>query len=318
LTKTPKYAAVGAYDGAIVVYDPVSGAKIQELEGPSDVEFLCFHPKGGSVLLAGSAEDGTVWMYHLPTSKCMQVFVGHESGVTAGVFTPDGRWALSCSSDGTLRIWAPRTGVSKHVFRLGEGAGLTCLATNGGSDGQLVLVGSEDGAAYVCHVGNKKVVATLRHFELPSPHGDDDKQMELPMGVEAVGFASPALNSSWCATGGQDGILKIWDLNTGQCRQVCRNALPEAQSGNSGNKVGGITRLQWHPSLPLVYTASADGVIRVWDARNGTLVSSFTGHTDVINDLNVEVFENNSVLISASDDNSVRVFEVDHTQALKS
>ncbi len=49
LVKTPKLAAVGGYDGAIVLYDPDTGTKLKELEGPSDVEWLCFHPKGGSV-----------------------------------------------------------------------------------------------------------------------------------------------------------------------------------------------------------------------------------------------------------------------------
>ena len=49
LTKTPKYIAVGAYDGSIVLYNPDSGEKIKVLDGPTDVEFVSFHPKGGSV-----------------------------------------------------------------------------------------------------------------------------------------------------------------------------------------------------------------------------------------------------------------------------
>ena len=48
-TNTPKLAAVGSYDGAIVLYEFETGNKVKELEGPSDVEWLCFHPKGGSV-----------------------------------------------------------------------------------------------------------------------------------------------------------------------------------------------------------------------------------------------------------------------------
>lgn len=304
LTKTPVYAAVGAYDGAIVIYDPVSGTKIQELDGPSDVEFLSFHPKGGSVLLAGSAEDGTVWMYHVPTAKCLQVFVGHESGVSAGGFTPDGKWALSASSDGTLRVWAPRTGASKHVFRLGDdGAGLTSLATDGGSDGKLVMVGAEDGVAYVCHVGTKKVVATLRHFEAPIGQ-EGGEEMEFPMSVEAVGFAAPIVNSNWCATGGVDGVLKIWDLTNGHCRQVC--SYTEEASSNGG----GITRLKWHQSLPLVYTASSDGIVRIWDARNGTVVAALTGHSDMINDMDVQIVGEKAVVVTGSDDKTVRIFEV--------
>merc|ERR1712183_146306 len=83
LKKTPLLAAVGSYDGSIIVYDPISLKKQTKLEGPSDVEWISFHPKGGTVLLAGSG-DGTVWMFHIPLNRCLQVFVGHEQAVTAG------------------------------------------------------------------------------------------------------------------------------------------------------------------------------------------------------------------------------------------
>ncbi len=49
LKKTPKYVAVGAYDGTVVLYNPDTAEEIQVLDGPTDVEFIAFHPKGGSV-----------------------------------------------------------------------------------------------------------------------------------------------------------------------------------------------------------------------------------------------------------------------------
>ena len=198
--------AVGSYDGCIALYDlddvrgraggsgADEGATIVQdpallLEGPTDVEYLSFHPRGGTVLLAGSVADGTVWMYHVPPSwtttggggvgRCMQVFVGHEGGSTCGGFTPDGRWVITAGVDGTCRIWAPRTGASRHVFRLVDGGrrghdveddenlmmggGLTCLALGGGQDGQLAACGGEDGCAHVVHVSGRKVLARLVH-----------------------------------------------------------------------------------------------------------------------------------------------------------
>lgn len=310
LTKTPRLAAVGGYDGAILLYDPDTGAKLHSFEGPTDVEWAAFHPKGGSVLLVGSAADNTVWMFHIPMKKCLQVFVGHEASVTAGDFSPDGRWALSASADGSVRVWAPRTGVCKHVFRFHntgeEPAGLTCMAINGGSDGQLVVVGAEDGQAHVCHIGTKKVVASVRHADTSATSSntmnEDDGEVGVAMSVEAAGFAP--YNSNWFATGGVDGILKIWDLANGaQCRQTCR-----APDSNDG-----ITRLRWHPSLPLCFTASTAGVVRLWDARNGSLLSSLTGHSDVINDLSV-CYANDgktALICTASDDKTVRLFELD-------
>jgi len=304
--KTPRLAAVGSYDGSIVIYDADTGAQKMKLEGPSDVEWISFHPKGGTVLLTGSG-DGTLWMFHLPLNRCLQVFVGHEQAVTAGCFSPDGKWALSASADGTLRIWAPKTGLNKHVFRLGE-AGLTCMANKGGSDGMMVVVGSEDGQAHVCHIGSKKLVASLRHFEVPKTNSksiDEEEEVEYPMSVEAVGFSPSQPN--WCATGGIDGKLKIWDLaRDGQCRQVC--APTDSQSADS------ITRISWHPTLPLVLASTINGTVGVWDARNGILLHSLTSGSasEQINDLDVQFLPNGSaVVVAAGDDNVVRVFEVD-------
>lgn len=303
---------------AIILYNPDTGAKVHAFEGPTDVEWAAFHPKGGTVLLVGSAADNTVWMFHIPTQKCMQVFVGHEASVTAGDFTPDGRWALSASGDGSLRVWAPRKGICKHIFTFHnvgeEPAGLTCLTINGGTDGQLVAVGAEDGQAHVCHIGTKKVVASVRHSELQIPtaaaamEDDDDEAQGAAISVEAVGFAP--CNPNWFATGGVDGALKIWDLANGaQCRQTCRPS--DADEG--------ITRLRWHPQLPLCFTASTSGVIRLWDARNGTLLSSLTGHADVINDLSICYADEGkkALIASASDDKTVRLFELDVPAALK-
>ena len=321
LKKTPRFVAVGSYDGSIIIYDPDTGDKQTKFEGPSDVEWISFHPKGGTVLLAGSG-DGTLWMFHIPLNRCLQVFVGHEQSVTAGCFSPDGKWALSASSDGSLRIWFPKTGMNKHVFRLGE-AGLTCIATQGGTDGKLVIVGGEDGKAHVCHIGSKKLVSSLQHFDFPANKStnnnnnsnhkstntmddDEEEEMEYPMSVESVGFSPSQPN--WCATGGVDGKLKIWDLaRDGQCRQVCT---PPA---DTDNKTDSITRLVWHPTHLLVFTSTINGRVRVWDARNGNILHTLTaGATaDQINDMNIRFLSNGlAIIVTASDDKIVRVFEL--------
>ncbi|CAB9527694.1 Angio-associated migratory cell protein [Seminavis robusta] len=317
----PEWMAVGGLDGSVVLFGP--GGKVLPLEGPSaDIEWLCWHPKGGNVLLVGSS-DATIWMFHTSLNKCLQVFVGHEDAVTCGAFSADGKVALSASADGTLRIWAPKTGKSKHVFRFAAHDGtpppaLTCLATHGGTDQQLVMVGGEDGQAHVCHVANKKQVASLRHYDPTvqpqnSNNNMEDEEVMVPSGVEAVGFCKS--NPNWCATGGMDGVLKIWDLaNQGQCRHACR-----VNNENTSQPQGdGITKLQWHPTLPLVVTATCRGELHLWDARNGQRIHTLTGHADVINDMDVSftpgvgtAAAGNAVVVTASDDKTVKVFQLD-------
>eukprot|EP00559_Dactyliosolen_fragilissimus_P008030 CAMPEP_0184870004 /NCGR_PEP_ID=MMETSP0580-20130426/36134_1 /TAXON_ID=1118495 /ORGANISM="Dactyliosolen fragilissimus" /LENGTH=528 /DNA_ID=CAMNT_0027371871 /DNA_START=42 /DNA_END=1625 /DNA_ORIENTATION=- len=364
LKKTPKYAAVGSYDGTIIIYNPDTGEKIQALDGPTDVEFLSFHPKGGSVLLAGSIADATVWMYHLPTLKCLQVFVGHEcftesGGVTAGCFTPNGKLAVTVGMDGTMKVWAPKTGLCRHTFKLisnedaGMGGiedagmgGLTCMDVDGGQDGQLAIAGGDNGNAYVVHIQGKKLVATLRHFDALAPgttsqpprngmgleNSDDMSEgdpMTLMISVESVKFAPKAINPNWVATGGIDGRVKIWDLSHGdggQSRQVCyiRNQMEEeglTSSTPDSNCAGGVTKLLWHPTLPLVFASYTDGVVRLWDARDGNLVHSLTGGAinqefSQINDLSVEYVTNEmensdiAIVVTAIDDGTSKIYKI--------
>lgn len=319
--------AVGSYDGAIVLYDADSGDLVQVLEGPSDVEWACFHPKGGTVLLAGSIADGTIWMYHTPSKSCLQVFVGHEGGVTAGAFTPDGKWAVSAGQDGTCRVWNPKKGMSRHVFRLmgtpgggggGDGQpptpGLTCLAVGGGQDGQLAICGGEDGNGYVVHIAGKKLVATLPHFD-EAPHGavqnaDAVMAESEARSVEAVGFCPPTTpgTANWCATGGVDGVLKLW------CTDGALGGGPAQPRGRCVREGRpGITRLAWHAAQPLVICGYTDGAVGIWDARaGGTLVGTLTGHGDMINDMSVATVAGGSgaaVVVTGSDDKMVKMFE---------
>ena len=138
-----------------------------------------------------------------------------EGEVTAGSFSQNGKFALTCGTDATLRIWAPKTGLSRHVFRNQGGerfseAPLLCLATGGGPDGHLAIAGSEDGTAWVVNLSSKRVIGCLDHCS----EGD-------LRSVEAVGFAPSTINLNWCATGGVDGKMKVWDLSNNQCRHVC-------------------------------------------------------------------------------------------------
>ena len=73
--------------------------------------------------------------------QCIQVFAGHDGGVSSGCFTKDGKVICSGGEDGSVRIWAPKTGQCRHVFEghFGHAAMVTCLVSS--DDGDMILSG---------------------------------------------------------------------------------------------------------------------------------------------------------------------------------
>ncbi|CCI39974.1 unnamed protein product [Albugo candida] len=288
-----KYAATGGYDGIILVWETITGALSQKLEGPSqEVEWICWHQRG-YILLAGSA-DGTVWMWLATTGECMQVFAGHDQGVTCGSFTSSGKMIISGSLDATVRVWNPKTGECNHVFRgYGFHDGPICCVVCHPSQAMAITC-SQDGNACLLQLQTGRVLATLTHAETSIVIGDTDAE-EARNSVECAGFCK---SMNWAATGCLGGLLRIWDLASHQCRHTCRHE-------------GGVIKLLWHPTEAIVYTCTTTGLIYAWDARSGSQLKIWQGHSEMILDMAFVMNGGHATgILTASDDQTVRMFSL--------
>ena len=70
----------------------------------------------------------------------------------------------------------------------------------------------------------------------------------------------------------------------------------------------GVVKAKWHPTEPLLISASVDKTVRVWDARTGQCIKVLRGHTQPILDMVLSV--DGSKIISASDDQTCLVFDM--------
>ena len=276
-----------------------------------------------------------MWLAH--NGQCVQVFAGHDGEVTCGLFTSDGKTIVSGGEDGSVRLWAPKTGQCKHVFTSAnggmEGHENIVTAIAGSDDGEYVVSGGMDGQVRLYLVPKKKLLQKFTHSSPiksqdkadappppPSSEGadydpSDDIEEEDEMrvlGVECVGVS--ANNWKYVASGGMDKTLKIWDITTGTCRCVCQHD-------------DSVVALKWHATLPVVVTACLDRVIRIWDARSGACLKELTGHKDIATNLDFRqqpvVTDDNGekstalgdVIVTVSDDGTAKVFHV-NLQAL--
>jgi WD40 repeat protein len=69
------------------------------------------------------------------------------------------------------------------------------------------------------------------------------------------------------ALGSKDTTVKIWGLNTGQCRTTLE--------GHTGD----VKSVAFTPDGKRILTGSSDRSVRVWDAGSGQEVAKLEGHT---------------------------------------
>ncbi|KAK4057440.1 60S ribosomal subunit assembly or modification protein [Microbotryomycetes sp. JL221] len=299
-SKDGEFVATGGMDGRVRVWkhvkstdnaDPMqqdwlSWEFVTNLEGPDEVNWIDWHPKG-HVLLAGGA-DGTVWLWNLPTGNTMHVLSGHMAPVTCGRFTPDGKRIVTCSEDSTLIYWDPRTGEAIHKLTAADArfkleAGINAVAIN--PQGTVAVVAGAEGGLRAVNLVQGTVLTQMEGHEEGAS-------------IEAVAFSQVptvgAASLTVLVSVGTDGRVCTWEATGFKLR-------------STGSHQDAVTSLSFAPGTTTFVTGSADKTLKVWDYRTGSCVKTLLGPRDVIHACSVS--KDGQLVISGSEDGMVRVFK---------
>jgi len=192
---------------------------------------------------------------------------GHTATVTGLAISADGRVLASASEDRTVRVWD--VAARAHLAVLQHPAEVYAVAFVPGEADKL-LTGSADGR--------------LRCWDLSTAAGLAAPAV-WPQGHEAgVRSVACSPDGKWCATGGEDRRIGLWDLATGKLRywvQLSEDGLEVAHRG-------AVTTVQFTPDGHLV-SAGRDQVLKVWKlgAESAALVAVQPGRTGDIAQLGV-------------------------------
>jgi WD40 repeat protein len=255
-------------DGTVKVWSlSDQGAQpLMDLPGHTEYVFdATFSPD--SVELATTSQDGTVRIWDISPEGASEwfSFAGHENNIYRLALTQDGRYLVTASVDGAAKVWDVDTG--KMVLAI-TGHGGPLFGIDISPDGSLIVTAGYDNVAKIWKLNLPEGSVAAEPLLSLTGHVTGAWVGGLFPGLTAAAF-SP--DGARLATGGVDGMAKIWDVRTGQ----------ELLSVQVHPDHHGVTSLAFSPDGRLLATTS-DGpepLAKIWDATNGTEISTFSGQS---------------------------------------
>ncbi len=158
-----------------------------------------------------------------------------------------------------------------------------------GTDTLLVAVNPEGSRLAVFRIGPTKAAFTLYDSDTGEPRVTSDRE---------IGYAYTLVFSpdgTRVATGGEDGLTRLWDTSTGAMTALCRGHTRKVMS------------VAFRRDGLRLATASADGTVRQWDSTSGREVEpSYDRHTGEV--MTAKYSADGAWIASGGTDRTVRVW----------
>ena len=183
-----------------------------------------------------------------------------------------------------------------------------------------------------CRMDELVIPARKRPVVVNVTDGKPDRSApeELPRGFRLrhllSGHRKVITRLSWApdgirfASAGQDGVIRIWDTESGKLKQelvVLRSQLRKPNwllDLRDPSAIGIAWTPAWSPDGQTIACGYGDTAIRVWDTATGRTLKTLDGHQDKVN--NVAWSPDGNTLASSADDSTVRLWDVRREKCL--
>ncbi|KAG0019776.1 hypothetical protein BGZ80_005277, partial [Entomortierella chlamydospora] len=276
----------GSLDSTMRVWDAESGnclciLKPSWIQGKiHGVNSVDYSPKGDQV--ASGCGDGTVRLWNVETTSCIHVLRGHRNVLCKVVYSPKGDQIASGSLDSTVRLWDVETGDCISTLE-GHDSDVNAIAYS--PKGDRIASGSDDMTVRQWDVKTGSCVHVLRGHRggiiniIYSPEGDQ------------------------IASSSEDGTVRLWDVETGNCIHALL-----------GHRKRVTMALAYSPKADMIASGSGDSTVRLWSIETGECLLTISDFHGSVSCLAWDVASNGQYLVTGSQDNSVRRWQITKEQ----
>jgi len=268
-----KYLASGSKDSTSIIWD-TSNFKIKcTLEGHTDAISNMYWSPDSTRLLTCS-NDKTIKLWDITNGTLIHTYKKHSEGVTSCAWLPCGTKFVSGSLDRSIFLW----NINGTILRSYPSSRVTDLAIS--KDGTRLVTLSYEKKIRIFHVETGEEISSIQ---------ETDYITSLCLSSDSK-YALINLRSI------QE--IHLWDIEEKRIVQKY-----------SGQKQGRFVIRSCFGGLNQTFIASGseDFNVYIWNRKKGCLISSLSGHTASVN--SVAWHPTRNLLVSASDDNTIRCWE---------
>lgn len=241
--------------------------------------------------IAMGGEDGMVQMWQVSTGLPVLITQAHSTYIFALAFSPDARTLVSGSMDTGIKFWDVATGNCLQTWHYDHPWGLAF------SPDGTVLAGSLGDISRSILLWNWRTGEVLQ--SLTGHSGPANGIAFAPYPIALAPGAPPRQILVSC---GQDGLVKVWDIDSGECLHT--------MTEHSGM----CWALAMHPDGDRFATSSFDHTVKIWHIATGTCLQTLRGHTAEV--CGVHFSPDGQLVATASSDRTIRLWDAATGQCL--
>lgn len=191
-------------------------------------------------------------------------------------WTPEGRRLVVAAHSGEFTIW---NGMTFNFETIMQAHDLPILALQYSHNDEWLVSGDQSGTV-------KYWQPNFNNVNIVNAHTN---------AIRDIAF-SP--NDSKFLTAGDDSTIKIWNFNNAKEERTLTGHHWEVKSAD------------WHPTLGLIVSGSKDNLVKFWDPRSPSCVTTLHGFKHTVNKTRFQTTGTKRLLASVSRDRSCRVFDI--------
>jgi len=283
---TERKLASGYEDKTIRIWDADTGECLNTLSGHDNwVHSVTFSPDGTK--LASGSEDNTIKIWDVNTGKWLKTFKGHTNWVRSVAFNPQGNLLASGSEDNTVKIWDVKTGKCIQTFTEHTDRVWSVVFS---PNSKMLASASEDRTVILRYIDSGNSGKSINVLNVKTLSGHTEK-------VWSVAFSR---DSELLASGSNDKTVKIWNANTGECRDTWLEHENWVQS------------VAFSPVGEFLASGSEDNRVRIWNVntnvKTGECRFICEGHNSSIR--SVAFSFDGDMLGSGGEDETIKLWDV--------